>query len=88
MHSITLGRISIAVLEPTARPGPGLQARLALWLRMRRTQAEMDQADPRILTDLGAPPRGADPVKAAFVVDPAPLWGIGQVPRPREGGRR
>ncbi len=88
MYAITIGRIHISVREPAVRRGLGLRARLALWLRLRRTQAELERLDPRLLADIGAPPRAPDPVKAAFTLDPEPLWGIGLTPAPREDGRR
>ena len=58
-----------------------------LWLRLRRTAAEMAEADPRILADVGAPPRGEDPVMAAFRLDPEPLWKAGLTPQPRSPDR-
>ena len=88
MHSITIGRFSISILEPAGRQGPGLRQQLALWLRTHRTAEEFARADPRIVADVGAPPRAGDPAMAAFGVDPAPLWGIGLTPRPRADGRR
>ena len=63
MHTITIGRIDISIRDHAAPRGPGLREQLVLWLRMRRTRADLDQLDPRILADIGVPPRAPDPAR-------------------------
>lgn len=83
MHTITIGRFPTGVLPALSRPVAMLRRRLLLWLRARRTLAEMAEADPRILADAGAaPPAAASPGLAAFRIDPRPLWSAGLTPLP------
>ena len=82
MATLTFGRLVFTFTASRAEPaGPRLRRRAMLWLRHRRTLAELQDASPEVRRDIGLPP-AADPVPG-FSVDPRPLWGIGLVPQPR-----
>ncbi len=88
--TITFGGLSISVglgevAADAARRAAPWRRRLGSWLRHRRALRDLRAADPRILRDVGLTPPAPDPRRALFVADPAPLWGIGEAPRPRLG---
>ena len=86
MTTMTFGRLVFTLTAERAEAaGPALRHRALLWLRHRRTLAELQEAAPQLRRDIGLPP-AADPM-AGFAVDPRPLWGIGLVPQPRRDER-
>lgn len=88
MATITLGHFALTIalsrkVADTARTaGPGAARGLRAWARHRRTMAELAEADARTCRDLGLPPPARDELLRAYPCDPAPLWGIGEVPLP------
>ena len=78
--TLTLDRPA-QTLAPGAH-GPGLLRRLAIWMRHRRTLAELATADARTCRDLGLTPPAIDGLVQAFGIDPTPVWGIGGVVEP------
>ena len=89
MATITLGRFALTIAvtrslaDAASAAGPGTHQRLRAWLRHRRSMGDLAEADARTCRDLGLPPPNRKELLRAFQMDPAPLWGIGEVPLPR-----
>lgn len=91
MATISLGRFTLVIDRSEARQrlGPSLVQRLRAWMLHRRSMADLRGADARTCRDLGIDPSADTGLARRFGVDPAPLWGIGEVPMPRpEAPRR
>lgn len=89
MAIITFGRYALTIAltrslaDAAGAAGPGAAQRLRFWMRHRRSRADLAEADARTCRDLGLPTPAREDLLRAFRMDPAPLWGIGEVPVPR-----
>lgn len=77
--------VPLAAAREATTAGPparfGLLRRCGMWLRRLNTARALREIEPRLARDVGVSP-GADRCPDGYAVDPRPLWGIGQTPRP------